>query len=192
MVALGLWGAAVLLVGGLLLAPHLAALPAPLATDLRLRAALTGPHGVLAPGGWGVVHVFYRTCTCSRRTIAHLLARRALAGVDEVVVIVDDDAAAAADDAALAGAGFRVVVITPAALRERFHIEAVPLLVIARPGGDLAYVGGYNRHKQSAAYEDLAILRELRATHSREPLPVFGCATSKRLAAAFDPLGLRR
>ena len=106
--------------------------------------------------------------------------------------MVDDDGAPGPEDPALRAAGFHVKVITPATLRARFHIEAAPLLVVGRPDGAVGYVGGYSRHKQSTAYEDLAILADLREHTDRTALPVFGCATSERLASALDPLGLRR
>jgi len=66
------------------------------------------------------------------------------------------------------------------------------VLVVMGPDGELAYVGGYNRHKQSAAYEDVAIIDELRTGRSVSTLPVFGCATSARLANMVDPLHLAR
>ena len=80
----------------------------------------------------------------------------------------------------------------PAELAARWHDEASPLLVIADPAGAVRYVGGYGRHKQSPVVEDLAILADLRAAHDRAALPVFGCATSARLARRVDPLGLAR
>ena len=188
-IALGLWVAVVVVVGGLLLAPHLVALPAPAATDPHLRTALARE---LSSGRWSVAHIMYRSCACSRRTIAHLVTRLRPAELEETVIMVDDTGAAGPEDRALRAAGFHVTVITPTTLRERFHVEAAPLLVVGRPDGELAYVGGYNRRKQSRAYEDLAIINDLRTQTARTSLPIFGCATSERLAGALDPLGLRR
>ncbi len=188
-VGLGLWIAVVVVVGGLLLAPHLVALPAPAATDVGLRAALKSE---LPTDRWSVAHIMYRSCACSRRTIAHLVTRLRPANLDETVIMVDDHGVAGPEDRALLAAGFRVTVITPTTLRERFHVEAVPLLAVVRPDGELAYVGGYNRRKQSRAYEDLAIIEDLRTQTARASLPIFGCATTERLASALDPLGLRR
>lgn len=188
-VAIGLWIATVVILGGLLLAPHLVGLPAPLTTDTHLRDALARE---LPTGRWGVAHFMYRSCPCSRRTIAHLISDARPPNLDELVIVIDDHGSAGPDDDALRAAGFRVHVITPATLSERYHVEAVPLLVVARPDHELSYVGGYNRHKQSPAYEDLAIIRDLRDHAERASLPIFGCATSKRLASALDPLGLRQ
>ena len=189
-VMLAVWVAAAIVVGGLLLAPHLIALPMPTTTDTHLRDAIAA-RVVGRPGNWVVAHVMYRSCPCSRRTIGHLTTDRRAADLDELVVMVDDAGQAGPEDAALRAAGFQVEVITPDILRERFHVEAAPLLAVARPDHELAYVGGYNRHKQSAAYEDLAIISDLRARSVREALPIYGCATNTRLADAIDPLGIR-
>jgi hypothetical protein len=190
LIALVAWLAAATALGGVLLLRHAAALPAPLPSDPALRAAI---REVLppAPGRLRAVHVLYRSCECSRRAIAHLLDRRPLAGVDELVVLADDDGRPGAGDAALEAAGFRVLVTTPAGLRDRFGVEAAPLLVVARPDGELAYVGGYSRHKQAPRYEDAQILAELATRPTAAALPVFGCPTSARLAEVLDPLGLQ-
>lgn len=188
---LAAWAGCGLVLGGLLLARHLVALPTPPVTDTRLRDAVAGFHPDRA-ATWRAVHVMYRRCPCSQRTITHLRAAPRPADLDEVVVMVDDDGAAGPEDAMLRDAGFDVEVITPAALHAQLDLEAAPVLVVARPDHELVYVGGYNRHKQSTAYEDLAILADLRAEAPRAALPVFGCPTSARLADAVDPLGLGR
>ena len=177
--------------GGILLIRHLVALPTPPTSDRVLHHALETAL-VGRPGNWRLAHVMYRTCTCSRRTIEHLVSRGRLPGTDELVVMVDDAVAAGPQDAVLRAAGFTVLVISPATLRDGWHVESTPLLVVARPDHEVVYVGGYNRHKQSPRYEDVAIVDELRGHHVPATLPVFGCATSARLASALDPLGLAR
>jgi hypothetical protein len=187
--ALALWIAGGTVLGGLLMMRHTVALPAPATDDPALIAAL---RAAFPPSGdrLRAVHALYRPCPCSRRLLDHLLERRARADVDELVIVTDDDGRPGAADAALRAAGFRVLVTTPRELHERFAIEAAPMLVVARPGGELAYVGGYNRRKQSPRYEDTAILDELARRPAAAPRPVFGCPTSARLADALDPLGL--
>ena len=143
-------------------------------------------------GRWRVVHIMYRSCPCSRRTIEHLITSPRPAGLDELVLMVDDEGHPGSDDARLRAVGFRVEVITPAVLHDRFHVEAAPVLVVARPDHELAYVGGYNRSKQNPAYEDVAIIDAAGQRDAPAPLPVFGCATSDRLARQLDPLGLRK
>jgi len=183
------WLLGALLLGGVLLIRHLVALPVPAPTDRALVAAV---RAVLPDHTWGAVHVMYRECPCSQRTITHLLATARPAGVRELVIVVDDHAKGAAEDDRLRRAGFAVEVVDPATLASRFHIEAAPVLIVVAPDGGVAYLGGYNRHKQSAAYEDLAIIAEARAAQPPPALPVFGCATSARLARALDPLHLAR
>lgn len=175
---------------GILLLQHMVALPVPDTGDARLRAQMA--QAFPSDGRWRAMHVLYRTCPCSQRTIAHLTEAPRPQALDELVLMIDDDGAAAAEDDLLRQRGFRVQVVTPAALGERFDLQAAPVLVIARPDGALAYVGGYNRHKQSAAYEDLQILAALRHEESPKSLPVFGCPTSEQLANQLDPLGLGR
>jgi hypothetical protein len=175
--------------GAILLLRHMVPLPTPAHTDTVLRDAIRAD---LPRAAWRAVHVMYRDCACSRRTIEHLLASPRPPQLAELVVMVDDDGKPGTDDAKLRAAGFPVQVITPDQLRGRYHLEAAPVLVVMGPDGELAYVGGYNRHKQSAAYEDVAIIDELRTGSSVSTLPVFGCATSARLANMVDPLHLAR
>lgn len=185
-----LWLAAGTVLGGVLLVKHLVALPTPSPTDPLLRAAIAR---VLPQTGerWRTLHVMYRACPCSRRTIEHLAARRPIAGTDELIVMVDDEGRAAPRDAELRAAGFHVLVVTPQVLRERFAIEAAPVFIAVRPGGAIAYIGGYNRRKQAPQFEDAAILAELQHQAAPQVLPVFGCATSERLSRALDPLRLQ-
>lgn len=190
LLALAVWLAGGTALGGLLISRHIAALPVPPRGDPALAAAV---QEVLPPSGGRLraIHALYRGCACSRRTIAHLLERRALPDVDELVLAVDDDGRPGPADAALRAAGFAVRVVTPLELRARFHLEAAPVLIVARPGGELAYVGGYNRHAKTLP-QDAAILGELARGSAAPARPVFGCPTSARLARALDPLGLAR
>jgi hypothetical protein len=188
-VALALWLAGGIALGGILLLKHTVPLPVPAQDDAVLRDAIAALPG---PGDrWRAVHVMYRSCPCSQRTITHLLDDARPADLDEHVVMIDDDGLAGPEDARLR-ARFHVEVVTPARFHAVFGAEAAPLFVVARPGGELAYVGGYNRHKQSARYEDASIIADLRRDGASAALPVYGCATSARLADTIDPLGLRR
>ncbi len=193
LILLGLWLVGGVVLGGAMLVQHVVALPAPPPSSAALGAQM---HRVFAgrgaQGKWLALHVMYRACPCSQRTITHLTAGPRPAELAEAVVIVDDEGRAGPEDQRLAAHGYRVSVITPEALRRDFALEAAPVLVIARPDGKVVYVGGYTRHKQSDAFEDLAILSELRQRKDRAALPVFGCPTSDRLARQLDPLGLRR
>lgn len=192
-VLLGLWLVGGVVLGGALLVHHLIALPTPPPTSAALhdqmRQLFARPWS--DDGKWHALHVMYRACPCSQRTIAHLTERARPADLDELVLIVDDEGKPGEEERALEARGYRVAVTTPERLRRELTLEAAPVLVIARPGGEVVYVGGYTRHKQSNAYEDLAILSELRRQQERGALPVFGCPTSERLARQLDPLRLR-
>ena len=189
MAGLVLWLVGGSALGGILLIKHMIALPTPALGDPTLRDILAA---TTRPGRWREVHFMYQSCNCSRRTIKHLLETPRDPEVDQVVVMVDDDGAPGAEDAPLRAGGFPVTLIKPEELRTRYHVEAAPVLVVITPEDELAYIGGYNRHKQSLAYEDREILAELRAHRAAAPLPVFGCATSARLAQIVDPLHLPR
>lgn len=184
-----LWLAAGSALGGILLIKHMVALPTPAVGDPTLREALTA---TTRTGRWREVHVMYRSCPCSRRTIKHLQETPLDPEVDQLVVMVDDDGAPGPEDAPLRAKGIPVTVITPETLRTRYHVESSPVLIVMTPEDEVAYIGGYNRHKQSLAYEDGLILAELRAHRAATALPVFGCATSARLARFVNPLNLPR
>jgi hypothetical protein len=135
-----------------------------------------------------MLHVLYGDCGCSRRVIRHLAARGPSALADERVVLVDPREG---DRPGLERAGFSVEVTDRAGLHRSFAIEAAPLLVLARPEGDLAYVGGYTDRKRGPEIEDLALLRAAQRGRDPSALPLFGCAVNTQLARQVDPLGLR-
>ena len=186
LLVLALWFGAGIVVGGVLMLRH-AALRVPDRSDRKLEGAIAA----LVPRAWSAVHVLYRECPCSTKTIAHLLARKAMPQLTEVVLVVDDARREGPQDAPLRAAGYRVVVVSPEQLRTQYGLEAVPVFVVARPDGALAYVGGYSRH-QSTRFADVAIVTDVMRAAEVTTLPVFGCPTSKRLATAMDPLGLDR
>jgi hypothetical protein len=188
-VALVIWLVAATVLGGILLLRHLVPLPLPDTNDSTTRQAL---RQILPAPTWRAFHVMYRTCPCSQRTIKHLLDAPRPADLRELVIVVDDDGHGDPEDDQLRRGGFGVEVITPTMLHDNYHLEAAPVLVVMSPDDEVVYMGGYNRHKQSAAYEDVAIITDLRAHRATEPLPVFGCAISERLARLIDPLNLAR
>lgn len=188
-VALIAWLIGGALLGGVLLIKHLVALPVPASNDDALRLAVRTD---LPAHDWRLIHVMYRSCGCSQRTVAHLMSEPRPAGVVEEVLLVDDRGAGDPEDRRLVAAGFHVRVIDPSTLHSRYHLDAAPVLIVVRPDDSIAYIGGYNRHKQSAVYEDGQILADARASHSTKALPVYGCATSERLADRLDPLSLSK
>lgn len=111
-----------------------------------------------AEGRWGAVHVVDRTCSVSRAVIAHLAERRASVDADELVIVVDEEGATTRSDVELVHAGYRVRVIARARAAELVSV-ARPAMIVARPDGTLAYVGG---HRASyGGFIDDATTREL-------------------------------
>lgn len=157
--------------------------------DAKVRAAFR--ELLRGTQGWRAVHVLYRGCGCSRRVLAHLRTANRLADVHEMVLLVDDEASPGVEDGQLRASGLRVELIGREALARRFGLEAAPALVLLRPDGSVAYLGGYTRSKQGTL-EHEQIVAALRTESTASRLPVLGCATSARLAAALDPLRLRQ
>lgn len=174
------------LVAASLLARHLIPLPTPpvAAAGPRL-LAVRAPEAV---GRWTTFHVLLGSCRCSRLVGEHLATSARPAGMVEHVLLVGPDPVL---EAKLGARGYRVRVIDPDELTSRFGIEAAPLLVVVGPDDSTRYVGGYTARKQGAEVRDLAILAAVQRAEAAPPLPLFGCAFSKRLLAAVDPLSLR-
>jgi hypothetical protein len=180
------------------MAGHLLSLPAPALADEKLTATLSA-RLASKNGRWSVFHVLYQGCACSSRVLSHLIERRARTDVDESVIYAHDaDDSAAATAATLSttaanvrGAGFLFEALTPSELAARYQIESAPLLLVADPQGAVRYAGGYTDRSGAKQISDIAIID--RTSHGDVPrsLPIFGCAVSRRLQGAVDPLGLK-
>lgn len=175
-------------VGAYLLAGHVFAMPTPPPDAPALGSGLEGAR---PPGqkGWFALHVIYGECGCSRRIVEHLVARRPRADVGERIALVGNDPTLRA---ALTAAGYEVEGLEMDQLQERYGISAVPTLAVLGPDDTVRYVGGYTRRKRGPAIADDEILDGLLAGDQPEQLPVFGCAISRELRNATDPLGLRK
>ena len=115
-------------------------------------------------GRWGAVHVVDRTCRTSRSVVAHLIERRAVATLDELVFVVDEEGATRREDIELVHAGYRVRVIPRMATSTSQSVMAAlpaPALIIVRPDGSLAYVGG---HRRGTAFVDVTVATDLVTT----------------------------
>jgi len=117
----------------------------------------------------------------------HLTERERPEGVSELVVLVGDDLGMRR---ALTARGFAVDVVDTETLQERYHVQAVPLLVVLDPLSRVRYAGGYTTRKQGPDIQDTRIVEELKNDRSIAALPLYGCAVSARLRKAVDPLGL--
>ena len=182
-----LWVPGVLLPCAYFLAGHLLTLPEP--DHSALQGALMGLFRKKPPTEATVaVHVLYSECGCSQRVLRQLAKRKPMAGVEERVWIVDAEPSTVE---ALAARGFVARGIDRVELWERFHIEAAPLLVVVEAEGRVRYLGGYTDRKRGPDIKDLDLMAAVARGERPEPLPLFGCATSARLQAQVDPLGLK-
>jgi hypothetical protein len=178
------WGVVVLVGLASMSLGHMAAMPEPgdegrLVRELR--ALRTDPDRGL------VVHVIYAGCSCTARLFAHLTQRPRFADADEIVLFVGDDPE---KRRAAESAGLRFTTAAPAALAQRYGIEAAPLLIAFDAAGRLRYLGGYYSHPSTIFPLDEKIHAQLAQGAAPAPLPVFGCAVSPRLQKSVDPLGI--
>lgn len=184
-----LWVPAVLVPGSYLLARHLLTLPAPPSSDPALEAAIRTTRSPGERGGWLALHVLYGKCGCSQRVLSKLLLRGARKDAHERIVFIGEDDGGTETRARALGYDFEKV--THDELVARYHLEAAPLLVVADPKDVIRYVGGYTDRKQGNVIHDSDVIQDLVRGHDVAALPTFGCAVSKSLKSAVDPLGLR-
>jgi hypothetical protein len=180
------WAAPLVLIGSVLMVGHWVPLPTPSKTALLDRAIgeLVGP----SDGRWNMVHVLYSQCSCSARIFEYLLSRPSPTETGETVLLVEPNERFATR---ARERGFRVEQIKREALKERFGIEAAPLLLIADPQGVVRYAGGYTLQKQGLDYHDLEFLDRLRSGSDVAELLAYGCGVSRELQSYLDPLGVK-
>lgn len=181
------WAPLALLIGASLMVGHWYTLPRPRTEDSSVARALASLRRADERNAWLATHVLYSECRCSVRILTHLFARRPMSGVAEKILLVGENGEYVARGRA---AGFEVTVVDPNELAERFHIQAVPLLVVQDPANAVRYLGGYTDRKQGPDIRDTSIIRDLVTGGSSRELPLFGCAVSQKLQALLDPLGL--
>lgn len=186
--ALWLWGILAFVVTGSLASAHEYTLPHPERSDPQLNAALAAQRTPADAGRFSVAHVMYAACSCSQNIIDHLEQRGARKDVAELVVLVGQDAELSAR---VTRAGYRLDNIEPAELKQKYALEAAPLLIIADARGQIAYMGGYTTQKQGLDIRDTVLIDELLAGKHTIELPLLGCAVSRALQRVLDPFGLK-
>jgi hypothetical protein len=184
--ALTVWFSVMLAIGASLLVRHSVALPRP-AVDSELERSLSTLRTPADVGKWMAVHVLYAECRCSQRVADHLLSSPRPADLAEQVLLVGRSAAL---EDSLTARGFHVTAVEPDELAARYHVLAVPLLLVAAPDGSIRYAGGYTTRKQGPDPRDLEIIASAKANRVTAALPVFGCAVSQKLDQVLNPLGL--
>ena len=183
---LGFWIASVLVVGSILLGRHVIALPRPDRSSIAARA-LARLRRPADRGQWLAVHVLYAGCRCSARVVDQLVQGQPIANVREIVLWVGQDPDSRAR---LMSAGYRTLEMAPEELRDRYTIEAAPMLAVLDPEDHARYLGGYTSRKQGPDIQDRKILTALLAGQHPEENPVLGCAVSSGLQNTLNPVGL--
>jgi len=174
--------------GSTLMASHWVTLPKPDVQDQHLTQALGNLRNPADPPGWMAVHVLYTECTCSRRIFDHLFDSKRPTQVRETVLLVGDDREY---ESRARAAGFAVEVIAPHQLKERFHIESAPLLMVLDDSNAVRYSGGYTERKQGPEIRDRAIIERVVGEGAITELPLYGCGVSEELQGMLDPFGLK-
>ncbi len=176
---LTLWGLAAVVAGGVLTSFHQPFL-APDDKIIALAPALMG-------GQWGAIHVLSGSCACSQRVMRHLLARHRMNGLVEQVVLLDGAEPYLPETASLIArlqqASFPVRHIASHDLPPEYGVHGVPLLLIASPSRQMAYMGGYG----AAGDEDVGVVAKLQAGDRPTVLPILGCAVGRQARAQADP-----
>ncbi|HMJ15092.1 MAG TPA: hypothetical protein VK524_26945 [Polyangiaceae bacterium] len=190
-IAFVVWAGALFITATSLSAAHFYAQPAPDSKDAALERALDSLRSTNDAKRWLAVHVLYAQCRCSRRILQHLATSPRPGQVREKLLLVGWNEELAPTLRQIAARGFEITRTTPAELRDRFHVEAAPLLLVVEPQGTVRYAGGYTERKQGPNPLDREIITKLIAHRAADPLPPFGCAVSKELQEILDPLALR-
>lgn len=185
------WAALLFVTATSLSAAHFYAQPSPDSRDAELERALNGLRSAKDRNQWLAVHVLYAQCRCSRRILHHLATSARPGQVREKLLLVGWHDELAPTLHQIAARGFEITRTTPTELRDRFHVEAAPLLLVIAPQGAVRYAGGYTERKQGPNPLDREIIAKLTSNQGASQLPLFGCAVSKELQALLDPLALR-
>lgn len=188
-VALGLWLVVMLVAGSSLMSSHLLTLPLPDDRD-AVAAAIGASRSDVDRDRWLAVHILYEACGCSARVLDELQDRHPSDdAVERIVLVAPEPNVALA--ARFEGGGYVLEQLTPKELEARYGIVSAPMLIVVDDENDIRYLGGYTDRKRGPDIKDLDILAALAKGERVSELPLFGCATSRELQAALDPLGLK-
>jgi len=189
--AFWVWVVVLFVIATSLGAAHLHALPKPARADAALSHAINELRSDKERNAWLAVHVLYAQCRCSQGILRHLASGPRPASVTEKVLLVGQNPGISSELRALAARNFRIVAVSADELRDRYHVQSAPLMLVLAPDGTVRYSGGYTDHKQGPVIKDRMILAELMSKKEARELPVFGCAVSQELQRLLDPLALK-
>lgn len=166
---------------------HWVALPTPVTANALMKSASADS---LVSDNVQVFHVLLKSCPCSRRIAEYLRSRQEILDVQEYIVLVGPESEAANFDWTFPN---HFVVRTESAdeVSQKLGIESAPLFVVTNGDDKPVYSGGYTDRKQGPQIQDTKIITAVLRGERPEPLPVLGCAISKKLKNVIDPLGLK-
>ncbi len=176
------WAASISIPLGLFSAAHQAVLP--------VAQKSLAPDSIIEGGKWGLVHVLAEDCPCSRSVLEYLVERGSSGALVEEVILLDASEQASAR---LRAAGFSVSSVEGEELCSAFGSEGVPFFQVVKGEGDPEYSGAYfdTAFRANSGFRDLSTAERLQSGGFVFNRPVYGCATSDRLKAVLDPLGLK-
>lgn len=167
------------------MASHVLSMPLPKNVNRFIEQIMGSRHP--DPGKWTLVHVIYDHCSCTGSLLKHWVDRGPSKNAREVIMVVGDHIPYEKE---LEKAGFIIDKMERDPFVERFGIEAAPLLTVLDSHGNLKYMGGYFRSSATKIPLDEEIIRRTYLGETIEPLPLYGCALSRRLRKYIDPFGL--
>ncbi|MEO1615740.1 MAG: hypothetical protein AAFV88_07835 [Planctomycetota bacterium] len=190
-----LWLVTGLAVTSSLMIGHVVALPAPTRGDVlpvgELDLSTAGRDESLETTTESptlALHFLFGDCPCSRNVLDQILQRHPVDGIRERIVFVGKKDPR---ESTAKSQGYETERVTPIELRTRYGVESAPLLVIVDAQGTILHSGGYTSRKRGVDIQDETIIRSLLEGKAEDQLPVLGCAVSKELQSAVDPLGLK-
>jgi hypothetical protein len=186
------WLVVTTLVAVTFMAEHWTSLPRPNTDDQQLHRGLDTLRTASMVGRWHAVHVLYAECRCSKRVLDHLLdTQRPTDLAETILLVVDDEREPTTLLERFRDTRFSYRIVNRTQLKDQFHIQAAPLLIVLDPADAISYSGGYSQRKADQQLRDLEIVAELRASRPADPLPIFGCGVSRELQQSLDPLGIK-
>jgi len=139
--------------------------------------------------GWQAMHVLAHPCECSADVGIHLINRgRDKRLTSETVIFIGKDES---QRQKFEAAGFRYLEMTGEEVVRTTGVEAAPSMTLLSDASEVAYVGGYYQHRSRTEALDGPIIAKAIAGVRTDSLPTFGCAISKRMKEATDPLGMK-
>ncbi|MFO0941347.1 MAG: hypothetical protein U0930_11320 [Pirellulales bacterium] len=181
------WATVLLVICSSLMVSHWVALPVPKNAQMLINNTVSTSA---TTQDIKVFHILLKSCPCSRRIVNHLKVRPAIQGVKEYVVLVGSPGEMSEYDWSFP-VHFDVSFQSKEEIVRKTGIESAPLLLVTQADAGLVYSGGYTNRKQGLEIQDSEIINAIKRGIRPNPLPVLGCAISKKLKSAIDPLGLK-